>query len=237
MANRCACGAEAAKGRRYCSIECYRKSTRNAAYTACQCCGVRFTPVLYRSSRGRFRRDNNPRKACSAECASAVVRMGRTEKQCLSCGISFSPVRWREGKAIKDCHARFCSHECRIQSWWDDDRRLAQSKRLSGENHFNWYGGSGSFSWRGVDWPRIAERCRDLHDRTCKHCGMTEEQSKAKGWGRLQVNHIVPFHQWQNKEAANRQGNLEALCKSCHTKADWKWRKDNPVQVTLDIFD
>jgi 5-methylcytosine-specific restriction endonuclease McrA len=118
----------------------------------------------------------------------------------------------------------------------DKARKEKISIAFRASNHPNWQGGSHYGKTRGPGWTRIAERCRELHNRTCKHCGMTEKESKAKGWWRLQVNHIIPFHQWRNKEAANKQSNLEALCKSCHTKADWKWRKENAVQMTLAIF-
>jgi hypothetical protein len=64
---------------------------------------------------------------------------------------------------------------------------------------------------------------------------MTEAEHLQRYRQRLNVNHKTPFHQHTKKAAANRASNLEALCKPCHTKADWKWRKENPIQTTLSF--
>lgn len=67
--------------------------------------------------------------------------------------------------------------------------------------------------------------------RVCQKCGMTEKDNGR----RLDVNHIIPFHQWANKSKANQQSNLEALCRSCHMITEWEWKKSNQVQMTLNL--
>ena len=48
---------------------------------------------------------------------------------------------------------------------------------------------------------------------------------------RLDVNHKERFHNHQNAKSANRPSNLEALCRSCHAKAD----AAAPAQLTLAL--
>jgi hypothetical protein len=64
---------------------------------------------------------------------------------------------------------------------------------------------------------------------------MTEAEHLERFSMGLNVNHKTPFHQHTNKTTANRLSNLEALCKSCHTKEDWKWRKTHPIQLGMDL--
>ncbi|NID14378.1 HNH endonuclease [Luteibacter yeojuensis] len=76
---------------------------------------------------------------------------------------------------------------------------------------------------------------RNRAGRCCEHCHMSEAEHQEKFKMRLNVNHKEPFHQHANKSLANRLSNLEALCKSCHTRADWKWRKEHPMQAVLNF--
>lgn len=101
-------------------------------------------------------------------------------------------------------------------------------------DHPNWQGGGKRRGYRGSGWQRIAESVRVMAGRKCEHCGLDESDNGR----RLDVNHIVPFHQSKNKSQANKTSNLEALCRSCHMLADAKWRKENPIQVVIDfVFD
>lgn len=179
-------------------------------------------------------------KYCSHKCRVADKK-GRP-LNCVNCGCLFSAVKTimrPNGVTIISVNdAKTCSSECH-NKWirTNPERKDKISKAFTGDKHPNWNGGTHRIGNRGPGWLRIAEKCRDLHGRKCKHCGMTEDASIAQNWGRLQVNHIVPFHQWQNKRKANAQSNLEALCKSCHTKADWAWKRDNPVQHIMNLFE
>jgi len=137
-----------------------------------------------------------------------------------------------ENRYIKDKSRKTCSSECVSYLMKTDEERKLKTAHHK-ENHPNWKGGSSRSGGRGAGWLKIAEKCRDLHGRVCKICGKTEEENGRK----LDVNHIIPFHQHKNKTQANKQSNLEALCKACHTAADWKWRKENPTQYLLNIFD
>src|SRR5690606_19633572 len=96
----------------------------------------------------------------------------------------------------------------------------------------NWQGGSHRLGYRGAGWPAIRRKVRERAGFRCESCGLTEADHIDRHGQRLHVNHKVPYHQ-HNKGNPNRPGNLEALCVSCHMKADWEWRRKNPVQMTL----
>lgn len=209
----------------FCGRACYTEFNK-VQKKCCKQCGISFTPL---SDSAIF---------CSHGCR--VEHNKPSQTTCKQCGVEFSAIKRRGDSSkwyVRLSGRKVCSSECQREMYRTNaERKRKISEAFQADKHPNWQGGTHYSGNRGAGWQRIAERCRDLHNRTCKHCGMSEDESKAKGWGRLQVNHIVPFHQWQNKSAANKQGNLEALCKSCHTKADWKWRKENPVQQSLDFF-
>lgn len=210
----------------FCSRSCYDKHQKKIAAKECKHCKKEFTPL---SDKTLF---------CSMDCR--VEHHKPKPKNCINCDSLFSAIKPRNDSSkwyVRSNDIKTCSKECLNEFYRTDKARKEKiSKAFRKEKHPNWQGGSHRGDKRGAGWNRIAEKCRELHNRTCKHCGMTEQESLDKNWGRLQVNHIVPFHQWQRKEQANKQSNLEALCKSCHTKADWKWRKENHVQMSLNIF-
>ena len=134
------------------------------------------------------------------------------------------------GGFVIDKDRTTCSKECRSSVYINDEGRKAKiSAAFTGSKHPLWQGGGKHRDFRGQGWRAIAEKCRELHERLCKTCGKNEEDNGRK----LDVNHIVPFHQWKNNSAANKQSNLEALCKSCHRKQDAKWFRENPTQKTL----
>lgn len=216
----------------YCERACYDAHRKRPAIDLakdCIECGCSF----YRS--GAMKEST---AYCSVACRTKHEKPAPVS--CIACGVLFSALQIRsDGKSwyVRLSSRKTCSPECvSVSRRTNQDRKDKISAAFSGAKHPNWQGGSHYGSKRGAGWNQIAEQCRDLHGRKCKSCGMLEADSILMGWGRLQVNHIKPFHQWANKTHANRQSNLEALCKSCHTRIDWAWRKSNPVQMSLAIY-
>lgn len=215
----------------YCNRACYDKHRsmlwRNAQ-TPCKNCGKSYDNHSDAYSKKSY---------CSKECRVAHKMPKPTN--CTQCGVLFSAVKYGKKKDGSPRYARVnnqktCTRSCLSQFFKEDSSRKEKiSKAFTAEKHPNWIGGSSSGDFRGSGWVKIAEKCRDLHGRKCKRCGMTEQQNGR----RLDVNHIIPFHQHKNKTHANRQSNLEALCRSCHTKTDWEFRKSNQMQICLNIFD
>jgi|TARA_R100000027_G_scaffold67691_1_gene67872 hypothetical protein len=210
----------------FCGRECYdlhRVSIWKSKGFNCKCCGKRVE---------KARNQNN--KFCSMECRSQDA-INRSLVECLVCKVKFSAIAWNKRKdgtlrLVRHTSRKVCSPECHHMFYRTDEerkRKIGESER--GDKHHNWQGGGTRRGYRGVEWPRIAERVRKRAGYKCEHCGIPQEECGRK----LDVNHIEPFHQHRNKTQANRMSNLEALCKSCHMKAEWKWRKENQMQYAI----
>lgn len=168
---------------------------------------------------------------CSDECR----RLGRrpTSCTCNVCGVAFTPIRIRQGH-ITRLRRTICSPECKAQFYRTDaERKRKISAAFTRDKHPNWQGGSHRAGFRGHEWQQIADEVRKRAGYRCEHCGLSQEAHLRRWRMRLNVNHKDPFHQSRSKVSANRISNLEALCKPCHTKADWKWRKSHPVQYSM----
>lgn len=171
-------------------------------------------------------------------CCMACRRAHKQPKPvvCVNCGCEFSAIKWMKGrsKATRVSHSKTCSDACLREFYRTNEARKEKiSKAFSGEKHPNWQGGptsSRSRAYRGPGWTRIANKIRKRDKNTCQHCGVTEAEVGRK----LEVHHITPFCQFAgDNRKANRPSNLVTLCKSCHMKAEWKWRQENEVQISL----
>lgn len=231
------CGKEFSRsagssGKDFCSRQCYddhRRSVCVAKYSnACAHCGVSYTRSYYPTSAGKY---------CSHACRVADKKP--QARHCVQCNCLFSPVYFSASRGAIAVHERrTCSAAC-LQLFYQTNasRKDKISHAMSGAKHPLWDGGSHQGASRGPGWAKLAESIRERDGRACRRCGMTEAESKSKGWGRLQVNHIKPFHQFQHKRMANKPSNLEALCKRCHRITDAEWKRLNPVQLSLNIWD
>lgn len=216
----------------FCNRECYdahRVKAWQARATDCVNCGEKILGAGVSTGK-------QERKYCSNECR--VEYKKPKPINCSVCNVLFSAIKYGKKKDGSPRYARVndqktCSRDCLAQFFRIDEARKEKiSLAFSGDKHPAWLGGSHEGSGRGAGWNKIAEVCRERAGRKCEQCG----KSEAENGRRLDVNHIIPFHQWQNKTKANAQSNLEALCKSCHTKTDHLWRKNNQVQLSLDIY-
>lgn len=182
--------------------------------------------------------DENPTSARSKKTFCSIACRNEFKMpppvHCSVCDIFFSAIKWRkEGGYARDKAKKNCSRECLSEFMRiDQDRKYKIGLAISGENHHAWIGGSSKMTFRGHDWNEIAEKARERAKRKCQHCGKTEQENGR----RLDVHHKTPFNQMQSKRKANLPENLEALCKSCHVKADKKWRDENQVQIVIDMF-
>ena len=214
----------------YCDRNCYdshRRALWQSKAEPCQHCGK-----LYETSDDAY----SKKKYCSHQCR--VEDKKPKPINCIQCGVIFSAIKFMKKKDGSPRYARVndqktCTRECLAEFFkTDESRKVKIGAAFTADKHPNWRGGTHRGDGRGAGWHKIAEKCRELHKRTCKRCGKTEQENGR----RLDVNHIIPFHQHKNKTQANKQSNLEALCRSCHTKTDWAYRKNNPMQVCLNIF-
>lgn len=207
----------------YCSRACY-DSERADRRADCLECGVRLAV--------------SGQKYCSMSCRIAHKKPGPCN--CNNCGVLFTAMkvinRPSGKKLIAHSAAGTCSVECH-HAWIrnNPERKAKISAAFTGQKHPAWQGGSHREGFRGHEWDRLSESIRDRAGRCCEHCGMSEAVHLERYRQRLNVNHKIPFHQHRRKSEANSASNLEALCKPCHTRADWKWRKENPVQSSLSF--
>jgi hypothetical protein len=178
----------------FCSKKCHVIYNK-AKPRECLQCKVVFSPVRWVKHKNRYISDrSNNRQFCSRECMTILAKTGY-EKKCMYCGVMFTPVRFlsRERYFLPYNIPTTCSKSCRDKAYpFSDERRKLVSQRMHKNNHPNWQGGSHRCGYRGENWQEIAEYIRNKNKRRCARCGKTEKENGR----RLDVNHIVPFHQF-----------------------------------------
>lgn len=177
---------------------------------------------------------------CSIECRNEHKKS--KDRNCINCGVWFSSLKWNSSskRLVADNFRKTCSKECYIANIKnDEDRRKKISKAFAGSKHPNWQGGSSyldNSGFRGSNWKMIRRKVLKRDNYKCVSCGISSDDHIKKYGCELNINHIIPFHQFGGMtELANKLTNLESLCKSCHTKADWKYRKENKMQYILGL--
>jgi hypothetical protein len=135
-------------------------------------------------------------------------------------------------------NGKTCSRECAL-AWLrnNEERKLKISLAFTGSNHPNWQGGKSqvnSISHRGPNWQKQRKAALKKCGYKCIDCGMSEAESIDKYGCSLDVDHVVPFHNFGNYKDANKVSNLECRCKSCHRKEE---AKRGMVQMVLPLSD
>lgn len=216
----------------FCNRDCYdiyRSKIKAEIKGVCLNCNTEITKTMTSN--------RNP-KYCGNICK--LEHKKSKDRHCVSCGVWFSSLKWNSsaGRLVADNNRKTCSYQCQIQHIKTNQGRKEKiSKAFSGANHPNWQGGSSYLDnrgFRGSNWKLIRSKVIERDNFKCLHCGMGQDEHKKKYGCDFNVNHKIPFYQFGGKtELANRLNNLETLCKSCHTKADWKYRKENQIQQIL----
>lgn len=179
---------------------------------------------------------NGQKKYCSEICWKTEKKA--KSKNCKVCNCWFTPVYYApsRGRYIGVNNRVTCSAECVSRNFREsEERKLKISKAFRGEKHPNWQGGPASRTgrgYRGAGWDRIRKSIRKRDGYECQDCGISEADNGAT----LEVHHKRPFNQFHgDNQKANKPSNLVALCRPCHQKAEWRWRKDNPIQMGLTL--
>ena len=166
-------------------------------------------------------------------------------RHCMSCDAYFTPVTFH----AKPCggfrysgrdDTKTCSYHCYTETIRNNEARKQKiSEAFTGDKHPNWLGGKtahGNRSFRGAGWGTLREKIRKRDGNKCLRCGITNDEHVMDRGYSLHVNHIIPFWQYQgNNAAANNPSNLETLCHPCHMTVEWQYRKNNHMQLTLQI--
>lgn len=195
----------------FCSRKCYdTKRTLEIESRARDClhCRMSFSP------------DNAKTKYCGWACRAYALKA--KAKNCPNCGCLFSPVRPQRatGKMVSYNAGKTCGKACQI-AWIsnNESRKLKIGAAFSGEKHPNWQGGKSilnNISNRGPNWKKQRERALARDGRRCVDCGLTEDQCIQVFGRSLDVDHIVPFHNFGSYREANLLSNLACRCASCH---------------------
>lgn len=206
------CGKPVSKpGKQYCSRTCY-DNHRTESRNLCLNCGKR---VKGGGGKGGY-------KYCSHACK--VEHIKPQPRPCVNCGTVFTPIKFHtvSKRFIAYNAGKTCSAKC--QNEWirnNPERKRKIGEAFAGARHPNWQGGKSAINLhvhRGPGWNRLAEKARNRDGRVCMLCGKTE----AENGRRMDVHHIVTYHDINNAKKANRLSNLISLCKSCHKKEDNK---------------
>jgi len=172
----------------------------------CEYCGEDFRYEPSTGETGRF---------CSNECKfSHWNENGRDEE------VVEKIAETRRGESLPDEHYERLSRqmEGRDITWGDkiSEAKTGSSRPdMRGENNPFWKGGDSpdyGYSWN-YD---LKEKVRERDNRECQDCGIKESELEVA----LDVHHITPVREFENKEKANQPKNLICLCRSCHNRIE-----------------
>lgn len=146
--------------------------------------------------RGRLKHGRG--KHCSPACQYEARRRQRrklTQLTCIGCGQDFD---LETSKLKRKGGGKYCTRACRDKHW-------------KGDKNPNWQNGDRVYK-RGPHWHSIRRRIL-ARDKVCQICGAS---------GPLHVHHKIPFRVFGDKDVANADWNLVALCPPCHRHEDAK---------------
>jgi len=193
----------------FCSKRCYGRAIsgeNNRSFNPelrqriCEMCGDPLT-VIQAIESNKFCSKKCYGKSMSGE-NNPLWRGGPALTECGYCGIEMTIARG----LFNSREHHFCTDEC-YRSWYSDNR--------SGENSHAWRGGK-SFEPYGLEFNKFLKKMiRERDDCKCQYCGTEEGPSR-----KLDIHHI------NYDKRDNLEENLISLCKSCHTKTNyrrWYW--------------
>ncbi len=141
---------------------------------------------------------------------------------CTHCGAVFTPVKLLRRKSgfkyVAHSAGKTCSPACE-----HGRARAVDAKRGSKrEKNPNWKGGTShqDLGHRGSNWARQRNAALKRDGYACVDCGMHDDECERRYGRRLDVDHIVPFHNFSSYLKANVLSNLACRCASCHRKTE-----------------
>lgn len=198
---------------KYCSTTCRDIARNTCIDLPCSCCGK-----LVNRSRSRATQAHvYCSKACESILKKQIAPRGESHVQhvtpvtvpCDTCGVMLN----RRPSEVRPHN--FCNRLC--QRTWQ-----RESGYSTGANNGAWRGGYTDY--RGPNWHKQSKAAQKRDNHTCQHCGSTSN---------LQVHHVIPYQTFGSYIDANNLGNLLTLCMTCHTTAEWQYRKDHPESTRL----
>lgn len=203
----------------FCNRECYDKFRRLDTDRVCKYCGKHFIAI----------RDKKRAQFCNDNCRRAYFTQ-QALVYCANCGQAF--YQWSvdkiRGTIVIDSEIKCCCDKCSKEYHKRNEmiRREKISFAFTGAKHPNWQGGQNQY--RGENWTHQKFLTKKRDNYTCQCCGISEKQAKKKYGNGLEVHHKKPYLFFNNDYLkANDLSNLITLCKSCHQKTEWEYRKEH----------
>lgn len=203
----------------FCDRECYDKFRRKDSERQCKYCGKTFIAL----------NDKKHAQFCDDSCRRSYFAQ-KTLTYCANCGQAFYPWTFDKirGSIILDNEIKCCCEKCNKEYHKKNEliRREKISFAFTGSNHPNWQGGQNRY--RGVNWSHQRFLAKKRDNYTCQCCGITQRQAIKKFGCGLEVHHKIPYIFFNDDYIkANDLSNLISLCRSCHQKAEWQYRKEH----------
>lgn len=128
---------------------------------------------------------------------------------------------WGEEKSIRDLAGEFgCGYTLILQvmrEYGIERRPNDEHFNQSGEDHPAWSGGHERINY-GPNWDGKRQKVLERDGYECRSCGMPiDDHVEEYGCG-LDIHHIVPLREFDDRHEANRVDNLVAACKECHRR-------------------
>lgn len=180
-------------------------------------------------------------KYCSHACRVADKKPAPCT--CKSCSVVFTAIKFVRNRAghlrvVAYSGAGTCTQKCH-NDWIrnNPERKRKIGLAFSQEKHPNWQGGKSALNnvnSRGPNWQKQRLLAINRDGDACVDCGMTGDES-AERFGRgLDVDHVIPFHNFSSYRKANQLSNLACRCQSCHRIAE---ARRSMVQMVLPMQD
>lgn len=203
----------------FCDRQCYDKFRRKNSERKCRYCGKTFVAL----------REKKHAQFCNDDCRRSYFAQN-TVSYCLNCGQMFYPwtIDRRNGRIILDNEIKTCSGKCKKE--YSQKMELLRREKISlaftGSGHPNWQGGKSEY--RGDNWTHQRFLAKKRDNYICQCCGLTQKQAVKKYGSGLEVHHKKPYVFFDGDYVqANDLENLITLCRSCHQKEEWKYRREH----------
>ena len=155
----------------------------------------------------------------------SVNKIHTTQKECSVCNITKSMQDFSNTKSAKDGKCSYCK-SCKRQidkKYYNDNfDKVADYHKQRWRTNEN----AKIQNKKAVEKKRFGLNATELvKDKSCQHCGITNDEHFKKWNERLHIDHINNdgrYNQRLGLKPNNDMSNLQILCRSCHVRKDNK---------------
>lgn len=183
---------------------------------------------------------NSMCKSCRKEQRERLIalysinKIHITQKECSVCNIVKNIQDFSNTKSAKDGKCSYCK-SCKRQmdkKYYNDNfDKVAEYHKARWRNNEN----VKIINKKSVEKKRCGLYATELvRDKSCEHCGMTNDEHLTKWNERLHIDHINNdgrHNQRLGLKPNNDISNLQILCRSCHVKKDNQTKDYNKQSI------